>query len=246
MTTPETTTTPGLRFHETTMGVLLISLALMVVAGLENGSAPWSPYYVVYVALAVGLPLKWKTYRFGPIRDIPWWAWLATPVIAILLQTVASVLVNVLYTRAVIALGGPARVNDPIVSVPAMFTAMFDVAAGRLPFSAHTVRVTYLGFLIVWAGFGEELYFRGYVQGTLRTRKGARYAIVVASALFAVRHYTQMALLLPKYPVFAATAWVTMAFLVGIVLGLVYERTKSLWLPVAIHYLFNIVPFLIR
>ena len=38
-------------------------------------------------------------------------------------------------------------------------------------------------------------------------RHSAKYAIAVASALFAVRHYMQMLLLLPKYPIFAATAW---------------------------------------
>lgn len=64
--------------------------------------------------------------------------------------------------------------------------------------------------------------------------------------LFAVRHYMQMLLLLPKYPVFAASAWVLMAFPLGIVVGIIYERTKSLWIPVAIHYLFNIIPFLVR
>ena len=32
----------------------------------------------------------------------------------------------------------------------------------------------------------------------------------------------------------------------GILLGMIYERTKSLWIPVAIHYLFNIIPFLVR
>jgi membrane protease YdiL (CAAX protease family) len=56
----------------------------------------------------------------------------------------------------------------------------------------------------------------------------------------------QMLLLLPKYPIFAASAWVLMGFLVGIVLGMLYERTKSLWVPVVVHYVFNIIPFLVR
>ncbi len=245
MDATKTPATEKIPFHQTTAGVLTISFALMVVAGLENGPAPWAPFYVVYVALAVGLPLAWKTYRFGPVRAVPWWLWASAPVIAILLQAVASVIVNVVYQRIVIALGGPERMDDPIVSVPAMFNAMYDVAASRLGISAHAVKVAYLSFLVAWAGLGEELYFRGYVQGTLRARKGARYAIVTGAVLFAIRHYMQMVLLFPKYPVFAATAWVAMAFPVGLVLGLTYEKTKSLWIPVAIHYLFNIVPFLL-
>jgi membrane protease YdiL (CAAX protease family) len=233
-------------FHRTTNGVITISLALMVVAGLENSIAPWAPYYVVYAALATLLPLRWKTYRFGPARNYHWWAWAACPVIAILLQAIATVLVNVVYARIVLAMGGIERLDDPIVAVGAMWNAMFDVAAARLPFSAPTVRVTYMAFIVAWAGLGEELYFRGYVQGTLRKQHSARYAILVASVLFAARHYMQVLLLLPKYPVFAASVWATIALPVGIVLGLLYERTKSLWMPVTIHYLFNVIPFLIR
>jgi membrane protease YdiL (CAAX protease family) len=45
--------------------------------------------------------------------------------------------------------------------------------------------------------------------------------------------------------VFAATAWVCMAFPLGIVLGIIYEKTKSLWIPVAVHYVFNIIPLLL-
>ncbi len=236
---------PRTGFHRTTAGVFIVSLALMVVAGLENGPAPWAPYYVVYAALATLLPLRWKTYRFGPIREVPWWMWAAAPILAVTLQATASVIVNVFYAQIVVKLGGATRLDDPVIGVPAMFRAMYAAASAKLGLSIETVRVTYLAFLVAWAGFGEEVYFRGYVQGVLRERKGARYAITVAAVLFAIRHYMQMVLLFPKYPVFAATAWVAMAFPVGIVLGIIYDRTKSLWIPVTVHYLFNIVPFLI-
>src|SRR4029434_4473268 len=100
-------------------------------------------------------------------------------------------------------------------------------SAAKLGMAKSTVSTLYLTFLVLWAGLGEELYFRGYVQGTLRKRHSARYAITVASALFAVRHYMQMLILLPKYPIFAATAWAVMAFPLGILLGYFCERTKS-------------------
>jgi membrane protease YdiL (CAAX protease family) len=231
-------------FHKTTFGVFAVSLGLMVVAGLENSVAPWAPFYLLYIGLATILPLHWKTYRFGPARNVPWWVWAVTPVVAILLQAMASVGVNVLYARTVVAIGGPERLNDPIIAVPAMFSAMFDAAAARLSISVDQVRFAYLGLIVAWAGLGEELYFRGYVQGTLRKGHSARYAILIAALLFAVRHYMQMLILLPKYPVFAATAWVAMSFPVGIALGLMYEKTKSLWLPVTVHYLFNLIALL--
>ncbi len=242
MTGTASTRTP---FHHTTIGVYVISLALMVVGGLENGPAPWSPYYVVYAALATLLPLRWKTYRFGPIGKVPLWMWATVPVIAIVLQAAASIIVNVFYAQLVVKLGGPTRLDDPVIGVPAMFQAMYAAASMKLGLDVNVVRVTYLGFLVAWAGFGEEVYFRGYVQGTLRRNRGPRYAIVMGAVLFAVRHYVQMGLLLDKYPVFAATAWVAMAFPLGIVVGFIYDRTGSLWIPVAVHYVFNIIPFLI-
>ncbi len=233
------------KFHETTWGVLVISLALMVIAGVESSAVPWAPFYVGYAALATFIPLWLKTYRFGSIKDVPWWWWPICPVIAIGAQAILSVILNGGYGRVVVAMGGVERLDDPLIAVPPMFDAMFAKAAERLGMAKSTVSMLYFTLLVLWAGLGEELYFRGYVQGTLRKRHSARYAIAVASALFAVRHYMQMMLLLPKYPIFAATAWVLMAFLFGILLGIFYERTKSLWLPVAIHYLFNIIPFLI-
>lgn len=231
-------------FQYTTIGVLVISFALMVLAGLENRAAQWAPFYVLYAAAATLLPLKWKTYHFGPARSVPWWMWAACPVIAIMLQAFGSVFLNIVYARIVVTLGGPERLGNPIIGVPAMFDALFNAASLRLGITAHTVRVAYLGFLVAWAGFGEELYFRGYVQGVLRRHHSARYSITVATMLFAVRHYMQMLLLFPTYPVFAATAWCVMAVPLGFVAGYLYEKTQSLWMPVTIHYLFNIIPFL--
>jgi membrane protease YdiL (CAAX protease family) len=143
-----------------------------------------------------------------------------------------------------VALGGAERLGHPIIGVPAMFAAMFDAAAAHLGLTAAMVQKLYLGFILAWAGLGEELYFRGYVQGVLRRHHSARYAIIAATLLFAVRHYMQMLLLLPTYPVFAATAWCIVAIPLGLVVGYIYEKTNSLWMPVMIHYLFNIAPFL--
>jgi len=231
-------------FQYTTLGVLVISFAVMVLAGLENRLAPWAPCYLLYAAAATLLPLKWKTFHFGPVRAVHWWMWAACPVIAIMLQAVGSVFLNIVYARIVVALGGPERLGNPIIGVPAMFDALFNTASHRLGVSAHTVRVAYLGVRVAWAGFGEELYFRGYVQGVLRRHHSARYSITVATILFAVRHYMQMLLLFPTYPVFAATVWCVMAVPLGFAVGYLYEKTQSLWMPVAIHYLFNIIPFL--
>jgi membrane protease YdiL (CAAX protease family) len=232
------------RFHETTIGVFVVSFVLMIIAGLENSVVPWAPFYIVYATLATLLPLKWKTYHFGSIKDVPWWWWVICPVLAILLQAFVTTLLNAVYLNIAVKAGGVEVMDDPLIGVDAMLNAMFAATGEHLGIAPETAKFAYLAFVVAWAGLGEELYFRGYVQGALRKRHSARYAILVAAALFAIRHYMQMLLLLPKYPVFAASAWVTAAFPVGIVLGLIYERNKSLWVPVVIHYLFNLIAIL--
>jgi membrane protease YdiL (CAAX protease family) len=218
--------------------VVATAVALTAVAWLENGLAPWSPYYVVYAAAATLLPLLLGTYRFGPASRVRWWHWLAALALAVVLQAVAGLLLAVAWPALLEAAGVAAAADFPTA-----LARMLEVAAARLPGTAATHQMLYLGAIVLWAGLGEELFYRGYVQGTLRRHHGAAAAILVASLLFAVRHATQLALVEP-YPWAAAGGWVLFSFVVGLVLGWLYERTGSLWLPVVVHYAFNVIPLL--
>ena len=237
----------GTRWHGTAAGAVAVAVVLMLLAGLENGVFPWSPFYIGYVALAIALPLVWRTYRFGPIRDVRWWHWALCPVIAVCGQLLGAVVLNAVYPAILGMSGVPAeRMSGPAYNMSAMFAAMFDVAGRRLGMEASRLGSLYLGFLVLWAGLGEELLYRGYLQGALRRRCGPVLAIVAAAFFFAIRHYVQMGLLWPDYPWAAATAWVSIGFLLGLILGFIYEKTGSLWTPVVIHYLFNLVPLVLR
>jgi membrane protease YdiL (CAAX protease family) len=91
-----------------------------------------------------------------------------------------------------------------------------------------------LQFLLV--GPGEELLFRGLVQGTLRETLHPARAIVLASALFASIH------------LFSLTGkgklvYVGIAFVLAIVLGVTYEYTDNLTVPAVIHGTYNAVLF---
>jgi len=91
-----------------------------------------------------------------------------------------------------------------------------------------------LSFLLV--GPGEELFYRGIVQGTLRETLHPARAIVLASALFASIH------------LFSLTGegkfvYVGIAFVLAIVLGVTYEYTDNLAVPAVIHGAYNAVQF---
>lgn len=72
---------------------------------------------------------------------------------------------------------------------------------------------------------GEELLFRGILQGQLMRRMRPWIAIAVAGAVFSFFHF-QMDGFLPRW-------------LLGMVLGWLYWRTQQLWIPVLAHFINN-------
>lgn len=82
----------------------------------------------------------------------------------------------------------------------------------------------------------EEIIFRGFVQNTLSTKFSEITTIVLSALFFSFVHsmnsnYT----LLPSINTFFA----------GLLLGFMYYRTRSLWLPVFYHFFWNLFQALI-
>jgi membrane protease YdiL (CAAX protease family) len=85
-------------------------------------------------------------------------------------------------------------------------------------------------------GPGEELLFRGVIQGLLRRAYGVVPGILAASTLFALFHVPSLSgnSLLPVLSVL---------FLSGVVLGALYEYTRTLLVPMVAHALWNALVF---
>ena len=80
-------------------------------------------------------------------------------------------------------------------------------------------------FIAVLAGVGEELLFRGLIQRLLIRRYGIWVGILVAAALFSGMH-------LQFYGFFPR-------FLLGIVLGILYAYSGSLWVAMLAHFFYD-------
>lgn len=91
-------------------------------------------------------------------------------------------------------------------------------------------------FLLI--GPGEELLFRGIVQGRLRGAFGAPAAVALASVVFAAVHYVALS----GSP---SARLVTIGVLVGpaLVFGTAYELTENLVVPSVIHGAYNATLF---
>ncbi|HUN22156.1 MAG TPA: CPBP family intramembrane metalloprotease [Anaerolineales bacterium] len=83
----------------------------------------------------------------------------------------------------------------------------------------------------VFIGFAEEMFFRGFVYRVIRDRWGFWVGWIASSAIFALAHMMPI-LFLPL-------------FVVGLFLAFLYERSRSLWIPITVHALNNIIAFAI-
>ena len=92
--------------------------------------------------------------------------------------------------------------------------------------------LTWGGFLVMFIGVGilapisEELYFRGLLHNWFRERWGMWASIIASSIFFGLAHFDSVGVLVSS-------------FIMGIVMAYVYEKTKTLWITIAIHIITN-------
>lgn len=84
----------------------------------------------------------------------------------------------------------------------------------------------------------EELLFRGVVQGLFRRSYGVAPAILAAALLFGLVHYVALV------GTGSRLAYVLIAFISGLVLGILYEYTENLAVPIAVHACWNVLVYL--
>ena len=121
-----------------------------------------------------------------------------------------------------------------------MFTGLYGAvvsAAGVEVLEPPEVPEVFLGeglgllgtvFVLGFVGpFAEEIFFRGFIYGALRNRFTPYGAIAISAAVFAVLH-ADLGVLLPIFGTGLALAWV-------------YEKTGSLWPPLAAHTAQNLL-----
>ena len=85
---------------------------------------------------------------------------------------------------------------------------------------------------------GEELLFRGVIQGLFRGAYGIVPGVLAASVIFGLIHYPSL--------VGQGSAWiyVGIAGVSGIILGVVYEFSGNILVPILVHAVWNTIVYL--
>ena len=91
---------------------------------------------------------------------------------------------------------------------------------------------------ILFVGPAEELLFRGVVQGQVRRVAGPVAAVAFASLVFGAIHFASV-----TGGVGGQAAYILVAALLGVLLGVLYEATGNVVVPALTHGLYNAVLF---
>jgi membrane protease YdiL (CAAX protease family) len=91
-----------------------------------------------------------------------------------------------------------------------------------------------LALLLVYIGFCEEAFWRGFVQGALREAKGAGPALALSSLLYASVHLWTL-----------NAALVLLALFLGLIWGALFHATGSLALVFVSHAVWDELAFVV-
>lgn len=106
---------------------------------------------------------------------------------------------------------------------------------GLWPIEAGSSRLGWFGFTVVGlflVGFAEELRNRGILFRLLEQNLGTWIAVALSALAFGFAHW--------KNP--GATLWSSLAIALegGVLLAALYAATRSLWIPIGIHWAWNL------
>ena len=199
---------------------------------LALGGSLSSPSPTAFIALALvgqvvffALGYLFVTRRLGGVR-------VTVPSIRDLsLLTIGSVLV------LTVTLGGMAALEAAGLAAPD--DAMLVIAQ-----SHPWILLAFAALSIVLIGPIEELFFRGAVQGNLRTAFGPVAAIGLTSLLFGAVHVTgYLSAGVGLSP--AVVGMLSLNVLSAVIFGALYERSGTLTVPAIVHGLTNAIGMIV-
>lgn len=182
--------------------------------------------YVLALAIAVGVPYwlwKDKTTRGGlGVSDWPTWMDIALVVPAYVVYMICSAIV--------------------MLTVTNLFSGVDIAQPQELPFSQSMLGTRMHFFwafttLVMIVPLAEEMLFRGYLYGKLKKFAPVWVAILISGAAFGLAHLWTGG----SGPLQWAVAVDT--FVMGLVLGLLRDRTGAIWAGVLLHALKNGIAF---
>lgn len=124
----------------------------------------------------------------------------------------------------------------PILTFAALI--LFGLALDFLKTSLESGIIWGTVLVCCLVGFSEELLFRGYLQTEAAASLGFPKGLLLTSILFGLFHLPHN-VIINRQSGAALVVQVFIQFLIGVAMGLIYQKTGNIWTPAASHALLN-------
>ena len=225
--------------------------------GIKAGTATalWMAAFVVGAVLS-GMALVATGHATAEAQDLPTWV-MALSVVGLWVPFIVMVMYGsrthgsgslvrdlVLRVRPVHAYGVLIGLASQLIVVPIVTIVASKIAPGIFDYSQLEDRANSLvdqangGWILVLlvvvalgAPIVEEMTYRGFLQGSFRRSMNPNLALVLVAVLFAAVHFSVI-----EFPGLLAFA---------LILGICFEKSRGLALPVITHMTFNATAVLV-
>jgi len=198
------------------MYVLIGWLSLILFATLMQFVVPPDAYFLIsalatFTAAALANTITVRIYERGRLSDLGL-GWTPASAREFLIGAATASL------SAIVILVGP---------------LLFRVASFHsVPAAEHrAASIIFVSVVLLFGAVGEEMLFHGYAFQLLIRRLGAFATIFPAAILFGMAHLGNQNV---------TTLGIVNTVLWGILLGYAYYRTGALWLPIGLHFGWNV------
>ena len=132
-------------------------------------------------------------------------------------------------------IGTLTALNFHLLTWPVFFSYLSKPSRAHISFLPLLMPLSLGGFAtIILTPVGEEIFDRGFIYGYLRNKIGIFFGLIVQAVFFSISHLDTY-----TYGREHITAIILYHFLMGLILGILYEKTKSLYPSMAFHGFVN-------
>jgi uncharacterized protein len=174
----------------------------------------------IYVPLGAALVVLWVWHSGTPWREIGYerpTSWTASVLAGVGLGFAFKLLMKTIIM--------------PLLGAPPINAAFHHLVGNRAAIPGFLLPI------VVFAGFGEETIYRGYLFERLRKLlgngiSGKTAAVLISSVLFGLAHYQAQGL-----------SGTEQATIVGLVFGTIFARTGTIWMLMVAHVAFDLTAY---
>jgi len=225
------------KFLLNSTGIIITSILLTIIVFIESlRFIPWAPYFIIYALLAITIPLYLKTYQLQSFRETIS-KHSKTIIIILIIAIIYELAMDLIHSTFLTIYNAK---GNPYYDFNAALNLLAQKAGEKFNITTNTAIAIYGIYIIIWAPIGEELFYRGYIYGELRKKYGETASLLISSFFFGIRHFTHFFFLTPT-PIIPAIWWTIHAFFYGFIMVYSYKKTNSLYTPMLIHLITNLV-----